>query len=74
MRIRRATREKAMDSRDGLYFRQAEHCRRMSDASKTEQTKVEWLLLAERWLRMIRNESPKVIQARFESQPERNQA
>lgn len=61
---------KLMDSRNDLYFKQAEHCRRMADAAKTEQTKVEWLMLAERWLRMIREEW-NVVQAR---QPERQQA
>lgn len=61
-----------MNPRNDLYFRQAEHCRKMADAAKTEQTKVEWLMLAERWLRMIRDETSNVVKAQFES--ERQQA
>jgi hypothetical protein len=53
-----------MESANELYLKQAEHCRRMSDASKVEQTKVEWLLLAERWLRMIRQQGSNAV--RFE--------
>lgn len=43
----------------------------MADAAKTEQTKVEWLMLAERWLRMIREDGSNVVQAH---QAERKQA
>ncbi len=60
-----------MDSRNELYLKQAEHCRRMADASKVEQTKAEWLLLADRWLRMVRETGSNVVQGRFE---ERQQA
>lgn len=51
-----------MNSQNELYLRQAEHCRRMADASKVEQTKAEWLLLAERWLRMVREEVTRIVQ------------
>ena len=60
-----------MESANQLYLKQAEHCRRMSDASKVEQTRVEWLLLAERWLRMIQQQGSNVVQVRLD---ERQQA
>ncbi|HEX5279030.1 MAG TPA: hypothetical protein VFW28_03020 [Micropepsaceae bacterium] len=61
-----------MNSQNQLYLRQAEHCRKMADASKVEETKAEWLLLAERWLRMVREEMTSVVRnSRFE---ERSQA
>jgi hypothetical protein len=58
--------DKPMNARNELYFRQAEHCRKMADTSKIEQTKAEWLLLAERWLRMIREDVSNVVQGHFE--------
>lgn len=66
--------DKFMSPRNDLYFRQGEHCRKMGETAKTEQTQAEWLLLAERWLRMIREETPKVVQGNFESQPGRQRA
>lgn len=60
-----------MNSRNELYLRQAEHCRKMADASRVEQTKAEWLMLADRWLRMIREDVTNIVQGHFE---ERKQA
>ena len=59
-----------MESRNQLYLKQAEHCRKMADASKVEQTKVEWLMLAERWLHMIRETGLKIVEGRFEDRPQ----
>jgi hypothetical protein len=70
--VDRRTQGKSMSSQNQLYLRQAEHCRKMADASKVEQTKAEWLLLADRWLRMVREEVTSIVQnSHFE---ERKQA
>jgi hypothetical protein len=57
-----------MESYNEHYLRQAERCGRMADAAKSEQHKVGWLLLADRWLRMIREEGSNVVQVQFDTQ------
>lgn len=60
---------KPMESHNELYLRQAERCGRMADVAKSDQHKEAWLLLADRWLRMVREQGPNVVQGHFDTQP-----
>jgi hypothetical protein len=47
-----------MPNKSEEYHENAIRCRNMADAAKSDEMKANWLLLAEKWLGMVQNNSP----------------
>jgi len=60
----RHERNRFVDPQQDMYFRQAQHCRKMADFCKSLDLKAAWLELAARWLTMIGSQS-NIVQGQF---------